>query len=36
MIDKMNDVVEYWFGTIKDGAHVKPQAFWFKFTPELD
>lgn len=36
MIDKMNDVVEYWFGTIEDGSHVKPQAFWFKSTPELD
>ena len=32
----MNDVVEYWFGTIEDGAHVEPQDFWFKFTPELD
>jgi uncharacterized protein (DUF924 family) len=36
MIDKMNDVVEYWFGTTEDGAHVEPQVFWFKSTPELD
>jgi len=36
MIDKMNDVIDFWFGTIEDGPHVEPQSFWFKSTPELD
>lgn len=36
MNDKMNDIIEFWFGTAEDGPRIEPQSFWFKSTPELD
>jgi len=36
MINELNNVIKFWFGTTEDGPHVEPQSFWFKSTAALD